>query len=213
MPAKKPNDPYRSKAEPNKVLVDFFSHCKPAGWFLDLGCNTGTELQYMGTHGYQCEGIDTDPEAIAICRTRLLTKHVTNTVAIVASAQDFLQEKVAALIAHPKGKGRSYDVIHCWNVLPFLASNEAKAVLAGMCKLSASNGLVFLRVFRDAQPSKHYPEDGPVHLFHIAALKEHFQGYEVLVEKEEYFADEGHPGRPEPHDHAVVSLVIKKPAE
>ncbi len=199
MSVKKHDEPYRSKDVPNPILVEHFRTCKTAGWYLDIGCNIGRELQFMGTHGYQCEGIDIDAEAIAICRTRLRAEHVTNTVALVVSAQDFLQRTP-----------RSYDVVHCWNVLPFLTANEAGAVLEGIREKLTSGGTLFLRAFRDAVPSAKHPEDGPVHMFWLPTLHAHFRNYEVLKSCEELFDDEGHLGRPEPHQHAIVTLVLKK---
>ena len=51
-------------------LQDFVA-TRPAGRALDLGCGTGTNVQYLASHGWRATGVDFVPKAILAGRAKL----------------------------------------------------------------------------------------------------------------------------------------------
>ena len=53
--------------------ADIFSHCKKV---LDIGCGLGIFMELLQQRGVDSEGIDTDPEMVAVCRNKGLKANV-----------------------------------------------------------------------------------------------------------------------------------------
>jgi len=61
--------PWDSGISPPELLAFLDEH--PAGSAIDLGCGTGTNIITLAQHGWQVQGIDFAPRAIALARKKL----------------------------------------------------------------------------------------------------------------------------------------------
>ena len=62
-----------------KAAFDFkamYLRCKSGGRLLEIGCGNGDQLEFLQKLGWQVEGLDLDPVAVAAVATRGLTVHV-----------------------------------------------------------------------------------------------------------------------------------------
>jgi len=196
----KKRQPYRSQMQPNPVFLRFFRGLPPAGRMLDLGCNTGPEVRYAGMHGWTVDACDVDAEAIAELNAFLMANRVTNVYAARCSLQEYLLTTE-----------HRYDLVQCWNVMHQLRRPDVGLVLAGIHEVLKPGGAIILQVFNEEERAFWGGEQKRHCLFRVGEVLEHFPDYKVLEHFAGIIQDPGSPNRPEPHEHAVEHVVLRKP--
>jgi SAM-dependent methyltransferase len=123
---------------------------RPGGLLLEVGCGTGEFLRLATEHGYRVGGIDIDPGALEIARTRSGIRN-----ARVLSVDDLIAAEPDAM----------YDVICMFDVLEHLA--DPIKVVRGLGRLLRPGGfLIFSVPGARRWPSLFYEmmDDPPNHL-------------------------------------------------
>jgi SAM-dependent methyltransferase len=123
---------------------------RPRGRLLEIGCGTGEFLRLAAENGYQVDGIDIDPRALDIARTR---SGIQN--ARVLSVDELITAEST----------ETYDVICMFDVLEHLA--DPVKVVRGLGRLLRPGGvLVFSVPGAQRWPSLFYEvmDDPPNHL-------------------------------------------------
>lgn len=197
MHREKPSTPFRSRADVSPLFRSVFQRFEAPGRLLDLGCNTGRELSYAAQHGWIAEGCDTDAQAIVEARQRFVEERTTNVSAYILSIQECLQQTPYR-----------YTLVSSIDVLSFLSPQDVRAVLHGIDTVLKPGGIVLLRVFTTLEPVVTKRPDRT--FFEAGHIAQAFPAYGVLENYRGRFADPGHVGRPEPHEHHVEVFVAQK---
>jgi tellurite methyltransferase len=104
---------------------------------LDAGCGEGRNLVYLMRHGFSCFGIDQNPAAIAVVRTK------AETLVSPAAAGNFV---VGDLERLPWGAA-SMDAVICSAVLHFVSDEGQFArIVEELWRVLAPGGLLFARL-------------------------------------------------------------------
>ncbi|KXI19698.1 methyltransferase domain protein [Corynebacterium sp. CMW7794] len=74
---------------PNSTLVDYAGTLKP-GTALDIGCGEGADLAWLAAHGWDAEGIDFAPTAVARTRAHGLTARVADFAELGGTTYDLV---------------------------------------------------------------------------------------------------------------------------
>ncbi|EEX92344.1 SAM-dependent methyltransferase [Vibrio orientalis CIP 102891 = ATCC 33934] len=64
----------------------------------DVGCGTGSDIEYLEQQGFQVHGFDINPDSVAICRDRFKSKSLVDIVE--SSFESFDYPKSAVVIAN-----------------------------------------------------------------------------------------------------------------
>ncbi len=124
----------------DQILRGRFDSCRSV---LDVGCGHGRNLVYFIRHGVDLYGIDSDPEAIAVCRDLI----VRNDPRSPAHEHDRPSRRfrVAEVTDIPFDDG-SFDAVICNAVLHFLDDRTFDAGVDELWRVLASGGLLFVRL-------------------------------------------------------------------
>lgn len=173
---------------PSSFLVDHF-HLLPKGVALDVGTGEGRNALYMATRGFDVDGVDVDPAAVA--RARAAARKLGAPIrAIVGNFEDGTY--IIPLEA--------YDVIAVFNYLHRPLFKDIKdGVVPG--------GGVIYQTFTTEQARFGRPKN-PDHLLRPQELREVFADWEVLAYREMVGASRK-DGKP----RAIAGIVARKPAD
>lgn len=120
------------------------------GNVLDLGCGTGDFLAFLMTKGYSCLGIEPNPQAQAIAKSKNLN--------VISHLSDIATSHL-------------FDVITLWHVLEHV--HNPKETLETLHKITAKDGTIIIAVpDRESWDAMHYGAnwaalDVPRHLSHF----------------------------------------------
>ena len=127
----------------------------PPGKALDLGCGYGRSSIYLAQHGWQVDGIDFVPSAIAEAKKRAAAMHVSEQINFQAASVgklDFLDGE--------------YDVAFDVGCLHALPRDEMFQYRDGLLRLlrSGATYLLFIRLSEDDKKNDEQASDGPPHV-------------------------------------------------
>ena len=115
-------------------------------WVLDAGCGTGRVAIRLVELGHRCVGVDVDASMLAVARREAPG---------IAWVQGDLSD-----LPHDVSAAAPYDlVVMAGNVVPLLADNTLRAVLAGLADVLRPGGLLVAGFGLDAE---HLPAGCPV---------------------------------------------------
>ena len=179
-------DPHRAVA-PARFLVENFE-LLPKGLALDLAMGEGRNAIYMATRGFDVDGVDVDPDAVALARAkaRRLGAPIR---AVVGNVED------GTYIIPIE----TYDVITVFNFLHRPLFTDIREGLK-------PGGVVVYQTFTTAQLELDSGPKNPDHLLAPRELAEAFSDWEILRYRE-YVEKEG-PGNP---SRALAGIIAKKP--
>ncbi len=194
-------------------LVERFSKYIKIDSVLDIGCGDGRDAVFLARKGFKVTAIDTRQKAIDAAKELAKNNGVT---------VNFLLKDVREYV-FPKNH---YQAIIALNSLFFLRKKDFYAAINNIKKSLASGGIAIISSFtiNDSMFDKIRAENEKVgkgefksgdeqHFWYFLEhneLSRFFDDFEILFHKETLTQDIGHPGWPEPHNHAVARIVIKK---
>jgi len=172
---------------PSRWLVKNFG-LLPKGLALDLAMGRGRNAIYLATRGFDVDGVDVDPSAVAEARTsaRKMNAPIRAVVGNLEDGTYIIPEE-------------TYDVIVVFNYLHRpLFGDIRDGVRPG--------GVVLYETFNEDQPSYGRPTD-PNFLLRHGELREVFGDWEILAEREGV-----EPERPGGPPRASAGIVARRPA-
>ncbi len=173
---------------PERFLVESFSFL-PKGVALDVAMGEGRNAIYLSTRGFDVDGVDVDPGAVA--RARSAARRLGAPIrAVVGNVED------GTYIIPIE----TYDVIVVFNFLHRPLFNDIREGLK-------PGGVAVYQTFTTAQ-SRFGPPKDPAHLLRAGELENVFADWEIL-RYHEGIEPEG-PGRKR---RAVAGVVARKPRE
>lgn len=176
-----------STVAPARFLVESFE-LLPKGLALDLAMGDGRNAIYLATRGFDVDGVDVDPEAVA--RARVKSRRLGAPIrAVVGNVED-------GTYIVPID---SYDVICVFNYLHRPLFNDIRDGLK-------RGGAVVYQTFTNRQLDFGCGPSNPDHLLRPGELKSVFSDWEVLRYRE-YVEHEG-PGNP---PRALAGIVARRP--
>ncbi|ANM32173.1 hypothetical protein ABI59_09510 [Acidobacteria bacterium Mor1] len=178
--------PHRHGIAPSSFLIDNFD-LLPRGTALDIAMGEGRNAIYLATRGFDVDGVDADPQAVATARTaaRRLGAPIR---AVVGNVEDGTY--IVPIDA--------YDVIMVFNFLYRPLFNDIRdGVRPG--------GVVVYQTFTSEQARLGRPKR-PEYLLEPGELKKLFADWEVLRYRE--LVGPSRHGGP---DRAVAGIVARKP--
>ena len=179
-------DPHRAIA-PARFLVENFEHL-PKGLVLDLAMGEGRNAIYLATRGFDVDGVDVDPEAVA--RARAKARRLGAPIrAVVGNVED-------GTYIIPID---TYDVIAVFNFLHRPLFTDIREGLK-------PGGVVVYQTFTTAQLQLESGPRNAEHLLQPRELARIFADWEILRYRE-YVENEG-PGNP---SRALAGIIAKKP--
>jgi SAM-dependent methyltransferase len=128
-----------AEAQHRRQLEPLVGHLPYGGRALDIGCATGFALGALGTLGFEAEGVERDPDQVAIARRNGHTVHES----------EALPEFLAV-------RPRTYDVVLMLDVLEHLDDTEQLDVLRGVAQALRPGGRLVLTVPNAIAPLSGY---------------------------------------------------------
>ncbi|MDX1388531.1 MAG: rhodanese-like domain-containing protein [Acidobacteriota bacterium] len=172
---------------PARFLVENFD-LLPKGVALDLAMGEGRNAIYLATRGFDVDGVDVDPEAVA--RARVKSRQLGTPIrAVVGNVEDGTY--IVPLDA--------YDVVVVLNYLHRPLFNDIRGGLR-------PGGVVVYQTFTTGQLELGHGPTNPDYLLGPGELKQVFDDWEILKYRE-YVEYEG-PGNP---PRALAGIVARKP--
>jgi rhodanese-related sulfurtransferase len=182
-----PNGLHAHGIAPSSFLVENFD-LLPRGLALDIAMGQGRNAIYLATRGFDVDGVDVDPRAVA--RARAAARRLGAPIrAVVGNVED------GTYIIPIE----TYDVIVVFNYLHRPLFNDIREGLK-------PGGVVVYQTFTTKQACYGHPTN-PDHLLRPGELREMFQDWEILRYREVTGRSRS-SGSPS----AVASIVARKPA-
>jgi SAM-dependent methyltransferase len=176
-----------SPLAPARFLVENFD-LLPKGLALDLAMGEGRNAIYLATRGFDVDGVDVDPEAVA--RARAKARRLGAPIrAVVGNVEDGTY--IIPL--------ETYDVIAVFNYLHRPLFNDIREGLK-------PGGVVIYQTFTTEQLRFGAGPRNPDHLLRPGELRQVFADWEILRYRE-YVEREG-PGNP---PRALAGVVARRP--
>lgn len=172
---------------PTPWLVDNFQHL-PKGVALDVAMGNGRNAVYLATRGFDVDGVDVDPDVVAMARATARRFHAPIR-AIIGNVED-------GTYIIPMD---AYDVIVVFNFLHRPLFRDIKDGLK-------PGGVVVYQTYLEEQIRFGGPKK-PAHLLKPGELAEVFSDFEILRVNER--VDSAVPGGPL---CALAGIVARKPA-
>ncbi len=180
------NGPLPYGIAPSSFLVENF-HLLPKGLALDVAMGEGRNAIYLATRGFDVDGVDSDPRAVA--RARVSARRLGAPIrALVGNVEDGTY--IIPL--------ESYDVIVVFNYLHRPLFNDIREGIK-------PGGVVVYQTFTSEQARFGQPRD-PDRLLRPGELKHAFREWKVLRYKEVVGPSRRGPER------AIAGIVARKPA-
>lgn len=137
---------------------------------LDIGCATGQFLNEFKVRGWDCIGVEPDPDARTFAETKYHLKVLS-------------EERVNEL------EDQSFDVISMWHVLEHVSDLDQR--MMDLKRLIKANGILFIALPNiESWDAQHYAQhwaglDVPRHLYHFnkASVKMLFEKYNFKIHK------------------------------
>lgn len=116
-----------SPADVRTIQERFINYFKGKETILDLGCGQGVFLELLREYGCQAEGVDFDPEIVALAQAKGLKVHCND---------------ILSFLEHNHNK---YDGIYAANIIEHFNGNDAVKIMQGCARALKPNGvLIFL---------------------------------------------------------------------
>lgn len=190
------NNPNISGKRPNRLLLKIAKKLSPGMKVLDLGCGQARDSFYMAQQKIDVTAVDSSKAATSQIKDILREKKIDNIRVICQNIAKFKIEP---------GK---YSFINCCNALQFLPKKNALKVVESIKKNILPGGFVAIISFvSDTQPL-----DKNKSRFEPGEMKKLFSNgnFKILHHFEGDCLEKGHVGRPEPHSHRIVEIIIEK---
>jgi len=195
------------------ILEKYSKEISPGGRILDIGCGEGNNALWLAKRGFEVTALDKDKNALNVLRQKILESK--EKLKIKLEEQD---------IRNFEAPSYYYDAILAFNSLVFLKKSEFLNVIARIKKCLAVDGLFFISLFTEEDPSfssfakNKKPIEPDTFLnertgeywqfMKKGELKEVFSDFKTLFYEEKIV----HDTRPTPHDHGIIFYVGKKKA-
>lgn len=178
--------------EPSELVKIIFgkANLDLAGkYFLDLGCGQGRDSFFAAQKGMQVVAVDSSKTAI----DQINGKNIKNIQGVFQLVENFEIEK---------GK---YFIVSAHNVFQFIPKEKGLKTIEKIKNNILPGGFVTITAFVNLDQGKYQPN-----YFEGGELKELFSDFEAIHYFEGKIDDTGHSDAPEPHQHSVVGIVVKR---
>lgn len=157
--------------KPNWFLIEVVESLNVKnGFALDLGCGSGMDSKYMAENGFNVVAIDSSKNAAK--QTKINCKGLQ----VEVTLKDIADYKIE------DGK---YNLIICWNALPFLVKNDFIRVLEDIQKGLKKEGYFFLGLFGPEDDwAKSRPEMSFCTVSEIKKILNEVKFIKIIEEKE-----------------------------
>jgi tellurite methyltransferase len=182
--------------EPNMLLQKIYSQGEPGGHFLDLGCGQGRDSFFMLSNSFKVTAVDKSEEGIISMKDYILENNLSD-LPIDIYCQDISKFKI---------KKDMYSIINIYNTLHFLPKGDALGLISDIKNKLKKGGFIIISCFKadDSTYNKN------LCFFEPGELKNLFSDFFMYFYEEIIKEDEGHIGKPEPHQHSVVKMIAQK---
>lgn len=199
---------------PAPLVKKFFNQTE-SGEALDIGCGKGDNALFLAEKGFNVTAIDINNNLIKNLENQAEKIGIRINTAHSDMRNFYLQEN-------------RYSIIIAINSLFFLSQDEFIDAIKKIKNSVKPGGIIIITSFTVKDPmfdkmSKSHDffklnnnafknkQGNKWYFLELNELKTYFEdNFEVLLFNEEIAQDKGHNGTPEPHQHAIARIVVKK---